>query len=159
VAILLRGKTRCRICSNVIEERDDVVLFPPFVLNEKNPLHELSDTACHSACVKEHPLGRIMLAAADEFLTHTGPGKRSCVVCGNEIRDPSDYLFIGYLADPSTDKLGMFNYSHLHKSHIRDWKQAQVFLSLAREAITAGEWSGEALLEIIREIAAREKIT
>jgi len=154
MAILLRGKTTCPICGKVIEEGDEAISFPHFILNEKDPLFALSDTACHSACVNADPLGLAMLAAADEYYKHTGPGKRGCVVCGNQVLNPDDYLLIGYLGDPHTEALGKFNYTHLHKSHIRDWKEANEFLTLARAAVDAGQWQGDALPGIIREIEA-----
>jgi hypothetical protein len=154
MSILLRGKTRCPICGNVIEEGDEAVLFPHIVLNKKDPLYALSDRACHSACVSGDALGRAMVAEADRYYKSTGPGKRGCAACGNQILDPDDYLLIAYLADPSADPLGKFNYTHLHKSHIREWKQADEFLALAKAAIDAGKWQGDALLKIIREIEA-----
>jgi hypothetical protein len=154
MAILLRGKTRCPICGNLIEEGDEAVLFPHFVLNEKDPLYALSDAACHRACVNADALGQAMLAAADEYYKRTGPGRRACAVCGNQILNPDEYLLIGYLADASTDPLGKFNYTHLHKSHIRDWKQANEFLALAKAAILSDRWREDALPKIIQEIEA-----
>jgi hypothetical protein len=95
-----------------------------------------------------------MLAAAEEYYQKAGPGKRACVVCGNQVLNPDDYLLIGYLGDPTTEPLAKFNYTHLHKSHIRDWKQADEFLVLARAAASSGQWQGSALPGIIREIEA-----
>jgi hypothetical protein len=157
MSILLRGKTRCPICGNVIEEEDEAVLFPHIILNEKDPLYALSDAACHSTCVNRDALGQAMLAAVDEYYKRTGPGKRGCAVCGSQILDPDDYLLIAYLANPLTDPLGKFNYTNLHKSHIQDWKQADEFLTLAKAAIDADQWQGDAMLKIIREIEASVK--
>lgn len=154
MAILLRGKTTCPICGMVIAEGDEAVLFPHFILNEDDPLYALSDTACHAACVDRDPLIASMLAASEAYLNNSGPGKRICAVCGNEVRDPDDYLFIGYLADPSDDPLGKFNYTHLHKSHVSGWEKAEEFLGLARAAIDAGRWRGKALLKIVQEVEA-----
>jgi hypothetical protein len=156
MAILLCGKTKCPTCGIVIEEGDEAVLFPHFILNENDPRYGLSDTACHLACLDHDPIGASMLAASKQYLDNTGPGKRICVVCRNEIRDPDDYLFIGYLAEPSNDPLGKFNYTHLHKSHISDWEQAEEFLALARAALVAEQWRGKALSEIVQEIEARK---
>jgi hypothetical protein len=154
MAILLRGTTTCPICGRVIEAEDDAVTFPHFILNEKDPLFALSDAACHAACLKANPLGVAMLAAADGYYKNTGPGKRVCVVCGEQVLNPNDYLLIGYLGDPSVVPLGKFNYTHLHKSHIGDWKQVDEFLTLAKAALASGQWRGNALAEIIREIEA-----
>lgn len=154
MAILVRGKTECPICGEVIQDGDDVALFPHFVLNEADPLYPLSDAACHMLCVESDPLGSAMLAASEQCLAETGPGKRICVVCCEEVRAPDDYLLIGYLADPSDDPLGNFNYTHLHKSHIRHWKHADDFLTLARAALAQRKWRGPAIAEVVLEIEA-----
>lgn len=151
MAIVLLGETSCAICAKVIERGDEAVLFPDVVLNEKDPLFALSDAACHAACVNGDARGRAMLAAADTHLRNTGPGKRACAACGGEILDPDDYLLIPRLGD-STDPLGKFNYTHLHASHIRDWKQADAFLTAAKAAIDAGRWRGRALPKLIGDI-------
>lgn len=153
MAILVRGKTKCPICGDMIGDGADVVLFPHFVLNEADLLYPLSDTACHARCVNSDPLGEAMLSASESYLANTGPGKRICVICGNEIQHPDDYLLIGYLADPA-EPLGKFNYTHLHKSHVRYWGRADQFLELAKAAVAEGKWQGSALTEIIREIEA-----
>jgi hypothetical protein len=154
MAILLLGKTSCAICGNVIDRGDEAVLFPHVVLNEKDPLFGLSDASCHEVCVIADARGQAMLAAADACFTNTGPGKRACAACGSEILDPDDYFLIAYLGDPSTDPLGRFNYTHLHTSHIRDWKQADEFLALARAAVEGGRWQGDALPKLMRDIEA-----
>jgi hypothetical protein len=154
MAILLLGKTSCAICGNVIDRGDEAVLFPHVVLNEKDPLFGLSDASCHEVCVNADARGQAMLAAADACFTNTGPGKRACAACGSEILDPDDYFLIAYLGDPSTDPLGRFNYTHLHTSHIRDWKQADEFLALARAAVEGGRWQGDALPKLMRDIEA-----
>ena len=154
MAILLRGTTRCRICDKVIADGDAVVLFPHFVLNEADPLYHFSDAACHLRCIESNALAKKALAESEQYLAQSGPGKRACAVCGNEIRNPDDYLFISFLADPNEDLLGRFNYTHLHKSHISNWKEADEFLLLAKAAINGGRWQGAALDALVREIEA-----
>lgn len=159
MAILIRGKTQCPICGGVIEEGDNAALFPHFVLNEADPLYLLSDSACHVACVENDRLGRSMLAASEQCVANTGPGKRICIVCRSEVLNPDDYLLIGYLADPEKHPLGTFNYTHLHKIHIRDWRQARAFLALAKAVLAEGKWQGPALAEIIHEIESGITVT
>jgi hypothetical protein len=154
MAILLRGKTECRICGDVIKDGDEVILFPHVVLNEADPLYSLSDAACHRRCVESDVLGARMMGLSTQFQANSGPGKRTCAVCGSQVGTPDDYLFIGYLGDGSDEPLGQFNYTHLHKSHISTWKEAGRFLSLAKDAIASGKWQGSALAEIVREIEA-----
>jgi hypothetical protein len=143
----------CAICRNAIARGDEAVLFPHFVLNEK-ALYALSDAACHTACLDADARGRAMRAASDAYASNTGPGKRACAACGGEITDPADYFLIAWLGDPSTDPLGKFNYTHLHTSHIRDWKEADAFLALAKTAIEGGRWQGDTLPKLVRDIEA-----
>jgi hypothetical protein len=154
MAILSAGKTSCAICGNVIERGDEAMLFPHFVLNEKDPLHALSDASCHAVCVNADHRGQAMLAAAEAYSRNTGPGKRTCAACGGEIVDPEDYCLIAWLGDPSTDPLGKFSYTHLHASHVRDWKQADEFLALAKAAVEGGRWQGDALPKLMRDVEA-----
>jgi hypothetical protein len=86
MAILLRGHSKCPLFGKVIENVHEVVLFPHFILNENDSLFALSDSACHACCVKEDPRGLAMLAVAGEYYDSTGPGKRACVVRGNQVR-------------------------------------------------------------------------
>ena len=95
-----------------------------------------------------------MLDLTEEYLRRAGPGNRKCVACDDEVRDPDDYLMIGYLADPESYPLGKFNYTHLHKSHISHWKQADEFLKCARTTLAEGKWQGPVLPQIIRQIEA-----
>jgi hypothetical protein len=154
MAILLVGKTTCSICGNVIIAGEPTVGFPHFILNERDPLFALSDSSCHSACVNASPLGSAMLAATDELYKSTGPGKRACAVCSDQVLDPDDYMLIGYLGAPSAGPLAKFSYTHLHKSHIAGWKRASEFLALARAAVSSDEWQGDALSKVIQEIEA-----
>jgi len=155
MAIVLCGMTKCRICGSVIERGDDVVPFPHVVLNEADPLHALSDAACHRSCLNGDPLGVRMCEVSEQYLAKAGPGKRACAACNIEVRDPDDYLFICYLADPADDPLGRFNWTHLHKSHISGWAQAGEFLMLAKATLSKGHWQGAALAKIVREIETR----
>ncbi len=154
MAILSVGQISCAVCGDAIERGDEAVLFPHFVLNEKDPLYKLSDASCHAACVSTDARGQAMLRAAEAHDRNTGPGKRACAVCSSEILDPDDYFGIVYLGDPSTEPLGAFNYTHLHMSHIRDWKQADAFLALAKAAVDSGRWEGDALGKLVQDVEA-----
>lgn len=96
-----------------------------------------------------------MLELTNDYLRRAGPGNRKCAICGEEVREPDDYLMIGYLFDPASDPLSSFNYTHLHKSHIRQWNLAGDFLAFANTTLSRGNWRGPALAEIVREIETR----
>jgi hypothetical protein len=154
----LADDTSCAICGNMIERGGEAVLFPGVVLNEKDPLYPLSDAVCHAACVTADARGRAMLAASEAYDCNTGPGRRTCAVCGGELLVADDYILIPWLGDPVADPLGAFSYTHMHASHVRDWKQADEFLALAKAAVDGGRWQGDALLKIVQDIAARRGV-
>ena len=154
MALLIRGATSCPICGKVIEEGEDAVLFNHFVMNESDELFRFSDSACHSTCFQNHPLGPALVVAFEDYVNRTGPGHRHCAVCANEIMDPNDYLLIGYLGEPSKSRLAGFNFTHLHRSHISLWSEAERFLRLAKEALASGSWKGPQLPNLIEAIEA-----
>jgi hypothetical protein len=49
MALLIRGKTICPLCGNLIAENDDVYATPAF-LKPTHPLASYSDAAFHSQC-------------------------------------------------------------------------------------------------------------
>jgi len=63
MAIVVPG-ARCKICGKPMEQTDDLVGFPSFVVETDNPLNFFSDAAFHRNCLKEHPLAD---AAAKEL--------------------------------------------------------------------------------------------
>ena len=152
MAILLRGMTKCGVCGEVIQGGDEAILFPYVISNENDPIWRLSDSSCHIACVGLSPELQKLVTITEEHYRRTGPGKRKCEVCGEEILDPDDCLMFGYLGDPATEALARFNFTHLHKSHAVDWKPAASFVAMAHAAIDEGRWGGPYLATLIRNI-------
>ncbi len=56
MALLVLGM-KCKICGKKLEDRNNLLLFPPFGSNENDPLRFFSDGAFHHDCVAKHPLG------------------------------------------------------------------------------------------------------
>ena len=50
MAIVLRGKTECSVCSNVIMDGDDIVATTHFIADKNDPLWRFSDSAMHRSC-------------------------------------------------------------------------------------------------------------
>jgi hypothetical protein len=157
MALLLRGSTECAICHSVIEDTDDVLLFPHIIVNVRDPLFRLSDQACHSDCVSSDSEGRRMLAVFEESLLRSGPGHRECAVCQQQIIDPDDYFPFGHLTDDKASLLFKFNYTHLHRSHISKWYDAALFLAAARSYIDSGLWGGGTLQNIVDVVNAHNR--
>jgi hypothetical protein len=50
MAIVMRGKTRCSICGDVITDGHDIVSTPHFLWDEAHPLWRFSDSGMHQRC-------------------------------------------------------------------------------------------------------------
>ncbi len=149
MALLVRGKTTCPICGRVIEQGDDAVAFPAFVSNRLDPVFRFSDGAFHRLCVQEDPTGRIALHRSDELMLRLGPGRRSCAVCNEQIRDPDDYLTTGFLTDNTALRASALNYVQLHRSHAHEWRSLHEAIGALRELADSGEWDPAALQPVI----------
>jgi len=54
VAIIIRGKTSCSLCSRVLAAGEDIVGFSAF-LEREHPLWQYSDSAMHRSCYEAWP--------------------------------------------------------------------------------------------------------
>ena len=151
MALLIQNKTVCNLCGEVIAEGEDALTFPAFILNENDPLYYFSDASFHSACVHKKPIGEKALFWANEWLNKTGPGKRKCCVCEEEVTDPDNYFLIEHLTDDKNHPVYRFNYTHLHRSCIKFWKNRDKLSNLIAEMQASGKWAG-AYLDQIQEM-------
>lgn len=152
MAILVRGSTRCPICGEIIEEGDPAVTFPPFVANERDRLYFFSDAAFHEHCLDDHPDSAAGRKLAAEVLEHSDPDRRSCVVCGEVIRDPDNFLGFGYLTGDGELAASRFNYVQLHRSHIGSWQDLDAALEALEELRDSGRWQGDWLARLLDEL-------
>jgi hypothetical protein len=53
MALLIRGKTRCAICEQVIGDGDNAIGAPPFIADRSHPLWRFSDAAFHRNCYEQ----------------------------------------------------------------------------------------------------------
>jgi hypothetical protein len=53
MAIVLRGKTECSVCGNVIMNGDDIVATSHFIADKNDPSWRFSDSAMHHSCFNE----------------------------------------------------------------------------------------------------------
>jgi hypothetical protein len=50
MALILRGKTTCPLCSEVISDNNELVATSHFIADCKDPLWRFSDAAMHKGC-------------------------------------------------------------------------------------------------------------
>ena len=54
MALVIAGKTQCPLCGQVIDEDDEIVMFPPFA-PVGHSLARFSDAGVHAACFERSP--------------------------------------------------------------------------------------------------------
>lgn len=157
MAILVRGSTRCPICGEIIAEGDPAVAFPPFVPNQRDPLFFFSDAAFHERCLDDHPDGAAARKLAAEVRERSEADHLVCVVCGELIRDPDDFLGFGYLTGDSELAASRFNYVQLHRSHVDRWPDLPKALEALEQLRDSGKWEGDWLPRLIGELREHSK--
>jgi hypothetical protein len=145
VALFFSGKTICAICGKPVHDTEDPVLFPPFVPNRRDLLLVFNDAVVHRACLEAHPRGDEAVHRIRQIQVQTGPGKRKCVVCSQQILDPDDYFGTAYLA-PDGTRVGQFNYLHVHRSHFAQWERADDFRRAVEAYVSSDAWDGPTIV-------------
>lgn len=142
MALIILGKSLCSICRKPLMEDDEIVSFPPFAANRRDPLHRFSDAAFHRVCFAAEPLAESAIRRSEEVRAAGGPGDRRCVICGEQIKDPDDYFGTGFLTDDPSNPVFEFNYLQLHRSHFPRWDRATEFRRSVETFIASDLWEG-----------------
>lgn len=152
MSLLIQGSTLCFICGQVIEADAFAVGLPAFVWNEADVLLPFNDASMHRTCFEAHPLRAQVEATLEELDRKTGSGRRKCAVCGSEVLDPDDYLMVPRLTDDVASPAHRFNYTHLHRSHVRGWREVGDLERLLEQLEAAGGWKGRVLQELLQQL-------
>jgi hypothetical protein len=152
MAVIIRGKTRCRLCDEQIGEGDEVVAFSVLVANTNDPLWRFNDAAMHRKCFDHHPDSALATRRWEEARERMGPGHRPCAACGSEVLDPDDHFSLGHLTDDPSSPLFPYNYTHLHRSHIVEWPDLVKVMVLLEDLSESGAWGGGSLRWAIDEL-------
>jgi hypothetical protein len=63
MAWLVRGKTECPLCGQIIEADHKAVMFPPLYIQDAELRAIFSDNAMHRDCFSSHPLKDALIRA------------------------------------------------------------------------------------------------
>ena len=148
MALLIRGKTTCGLCSKVIGEDDEVFAVPPLITNTLDPLYKFNDQIFLAECTKGNTdfekLGRL-IALWEERST----GKIS-FLSGNPITSPEDFFAFPYLGEEP--QLKELNFQVGSKSDLREWPELPNIIESLEALQSSGAWGGDALAKIITEL-------
>lgn len=132
----------CQICGIQMIRNDEIIAFPPFVPNRRDPLHFFSDGVFHRRCFDKHPLSEQATIFGSIAGEQGLPQNRTCVVCGETIADPDDYFSTGYITSDRGNPAFNFNYLQFHRRHFEKWGQAAEFRHAIESLTNSMEWDG-----------------
>src|ERR1700730_17212505 len=72
MAVLIRGKSKCSLCEQIIGEDDAVELFPSGLFQADEPSFQVNDAAVHYACLLGRDWGRVALERVREYVRRMG---------------------------------------------------------------------------------------
>jgi hypothetical protein len=150
MGILTLGKTECVLCHKPISDAADVVIFPPFVANEADPLYLFNDAAAHESCFATHPLRHHALGRMREAEGENAPEKRNCIICGMPITDPDEFFTVGHLTDNKAQPVHRWNYAKMHKSCLSQWKGLEEVLQYLEAFRLSGQCCGHGVDYLIK---------
>jgi hypothetical protein len=68
MALVIRGRSKCRLCGLVISESDVIVTFPSGLFHPEDPAFEVNDAGVHRACLLDTDFADFALRRLGEFL-------------------------------------------------------------------------------------------
>lgn len=149
MAIVLRGKTECRICGEVLDEDDEICAFPALISNQADPLFELNDCAFHKNCFRNSPLSQRLLAILNAWEKKTE--SRECILCSTIITDPDDYFIFPYFGEGI---LHDQSFAQFHRSCLSNWSELGTCIEELMRLNEIGSWGGDTLdklIEVLRK--------
>lgn len=146
------GKITCAFCGLEIEDQRKATHLPQFAWNQADPLFPFGDSMVHNTCLSEHPLAAKVHQRLAEFEDKTSPAKRRCLLCGDLITDPDDYLGMGHLVESPAHELHRYNFAHFHRGCLNGWNGGSGLVAALEKLDSSDEWKGGGLKWLISEL-------
>lgn len=135
MSILIKDLSRCPLCEKPLKENDLSLSFPAFVWEDSDPHIVFNDATIHMTCLENRLDRSQILEIREEALAASLPANRICAVCDEIVDDPDDYLMIPRLGSKDDDPIRQFRYTHLHRSHLNQWKSKETLRLLLTERL------------------------
>ncbi len=140
MALFFEGKSQCALCGSVIEDVNNVVLFPPLTSNMKEPLYIFSDNPMHATCLEQHPLREKALTIRQMYHDSFLPGNRRCLIDGSPITSYEDTILINLLTSSESEELYRYNFKAINKSNLVKWQERHELIRLLKKFLQEGKW-------------------
>lgn len=140
MAIFLSG-IKCEICKKNILQKDEKIMFPSFVLNEKDPIYFFNDSTFHRKCFFNYRMSGQAMLMYDELKRRTKKTKECCI-CKKEITDPENYIFFGCFSSNYDQELSKYNFTMYHKTCFLDSETKKNIDLLISKMEKQRKWKG-----------------
>jgi hypothetical protein len=140
MAMILLGQSTCPLCGNILEEKQELQAFPPLTSNKKDSFYTFSDAGFHKECFENHPLSTKISTYYEKASEKTRPNNRFCEIANTLITQPENFFFIDLLTSDENEALSQFNCLLFDKENLKDWKEKDHFLTLAKDFLAKGKW-------------------
>jgi hypothetical protein len=61
MAIIIEGRSKCKICEKTMSSKENLIAFPRFSINENDPLYFFYDEVFHKKCFLNHSQKNILI--------------------------------------------------------------------------------------------------
>ncbi len=143
MAIFLPGM-KCGICKKSISQKDKKIMFPSFVLNEKDPIYFFNDSTFHRKCFFNDQMSNQATLMYNELVRRTKKTKECCI-CKKEITDPESYIFFGCFSSNYDQEISKYNFTMYHKTCFLASETKKNIDLLISKMEQKGAWKGRLL--------------
>lgn len=140
MALIFYGTSICPLCNKILQQGEDITGFAAFMPNAADLLYVFNDAGMHTACVKAHTLGQQALEYMNEYVNGGAPAERKCVVTGDTIGSPDDFVFIPMLTSDKNEPLYKYRFTTLNRRHISAWPEREFVLRELRKFKVSDKW-------------------
>jgi hypothetical protein len=142
MTLIFHGKTRCKICEQLIVDGEDITSFSHFVRNEADPYYFFTDAAFHTRCLQSHSQCERVTAVYRAF-SHYNQHKID-QLSGNVFTtaDTDFVVGLGYLTDDPENPLFEYNFLYFDDRTLSQWSELPTLVTLLQTERAAGRWVG-----------------
>lgn len=140
MAIIIQEKSLCSLCNKVLEEGQNIELFPNLTTNMKDAFYVFSDTGVHKACLDQHPLREKVNAFIEKMSEKFN--SKICDIGKTEIEHYDDFYGIGLLTSKENEPLFAYNCLVFDRKNLKFWTEREHFIKLAKEFLDQEKWEG-----------------
>jgi len=95
-----------------------------------------SDNGVHNDCLNKHPFGKMALLYREKYHEYIETLRLKT------IEDAKKSIPFGLLTSDHKESLSKFNFLTLSKDDLKNWKQKDEFINIARKFNQEGKWEG-----------------